>query len=81
MLRVLVTASPELRAARIAQASSVDIDRARKAVAQSDRDRQDFLRRFYNVREELSTHYDLTVSTDALSVGDAAHLVMAAARL
>jgi hypothetical protein len=81
VLRVLVTASAELRASRVAKASSVDIERARKAVAQSDRDRQDFLRRFYNVREELSTHYDVTVSTDALSAGEAAQLVTGAARL
>jgi cytidylate kinase len=81
VLRVLVTASPDVRAARVAKANSIDIEKARKAVVESDRDRQDFLRRFYKVRDEAPIHYDLTISTDALTPADAGQIVAGAARL
>ena len=45
----------------------------------SDAGRRDYLKRFYNVDEELPTHYDLVVNTDALSVELAAELVTRAA--
>ena len=80
VLRVLVTASPDARAARVAAATGADADRAKKAVADSDNQRQDFLRRFYNVKQELPTHYDLVLNTDALAAGDAAKLVVTATR-
>jgi cytidylate kinase len=80
VLRVLVTASPEVRAARVASAAGVDVDRAKKAVAGSDSERQDFLKRFYDVKQELPTHYDLVLNTDTVSVADGARLVVAAAR-
>src|SRR5688572_5015423 len=47
VLRVLVTASPETRAAR--HEGSID---------DSDAERADYLRRFYGVEHELPTHYD-----------------------
>lgn len=81
VLRVLVTASPEARAARVAAATGADPARTKKAVADSDNQRQDFLRRFYSVKQELPTHYDLVVNTDVLTVSDAAKLVAAAARM
>ena len=45
----------------------------------SDAGRRDYLRRFYNVDNELPTHYDLVVNTDALSVEQAAELISRAA--
>ena len=68
VLRVLVTASPETRA-----------ERAEGSIEDSDADRADYLRRFYGVEQELPTHYDLVVSTDAVSVERAAELVALAA--
>ena len=80
LLRVFVTASPETRARRIAQERSLDERAARKEVGDSDGQRREFLRRFYEVSRESPTHYDLVVNTDVLSPGQAASVVVAAAR-
>ena len=40
---------------------------ALKLIRKSDRQRRDFLRRFYHVTDELPTQYDLAVSTHTLS--------------
>jgi len=79
VLRVLVTASPEVRSARLAEAQGLAPKAAAEAVSASDRERADYFRRFYNVREEAATHYDLVVNTDALTAEQAAAVVVAAA--
>ena len=79
VLRVLVTASPETRARRLAEARTLDLKDARKAITDADTARADYLRRFYGVEAELPTHYDLVVNTDTLSVEQAADLVARAA--
>ncbi len=79
VLRILVTASPETRATRVAAAEGLDQTRAVRALKDSDAGRADYLRRFYDVREELPTHYDVVVSTDTLSAEEAAELVSRAA--
>jgi cytidylate kinase len=79
VLRVLVTGSPEARAQRIREDSDVDEREAVWAVEESDAGRADYLKRFYQVEQELPTHYDLVVNTDALSAADAVELVAAAA--
>jgi cytidylate kinase len=68
VLRVLVTASPETRADRTGQAASLDSKKAAKAVADSDAARAAYLKRFYGVGDELSTHYDLALNSDSLSI-------------
>jgi hypothetical protein len=73
-LRVLVTASPSTRAQRLAGADRTD---AKRMVKESDAGRRDYLKRFYEVDEELPTHYDLVLNTDVLSAADAARLVVA----
>lgn len=78
-LRVLVTASPSTRAARVGSAEGLGQAEAARAVKESDAARRDYLKRFYDVDEELPTHYDLVVNTDVLSVEQAAELVSAAA--
>lgn len=79
LIRVLVTGSPEVRAARLA-AEGADAAAARKQVAQSDEQRRDYLQRFYDVRHESPEHYDLTVNTDSIAPETAAALIVAAAR-
>jgi cytidylate kinase len=79
VLRVLVTASPETRAQRIARESGVDEREAGWAVEESDRGRADYLKRFYEVERELPTHYDVVVNTDALTAAEAVELIVAAA--
>jgi cytidylate kinase len=80
LLRVLVTASPRLRASRLAQEAKIDAAEAKKAIAESDRQRKEYLRRFYNVRQELPTHYDLVINTDVLTQPQAAKLVVTAVK-
>ena len=77
VLRVMVTASANTRAARTAQAEGVDADRARKLVADSDAARADYFRRFYHLERELPTNYDLVVNTDAMTVEQAQAAVLA----
>jgi uncharacterized protein len=79
VLRVLVTASPDTRATRVADAEGLDQARAARAVKDSDAGRADYLKRFYDVGEELPTHYDLVFNTDTLSAEQAAELVSRAA--
>ncbi len=80
LLRVFVTASPDVRAGRVAQGAGVGVEDAKKAVKDSDRERRDYLHRFYGVREEGPTHYDLVINTDALTVPQAVQLIVGAAR-
>ena len=79
-LRVLITASPETRAARLAEADGLDGSAAEKAIKSSDLARADYLKRFYGVKE-LPTSYDLVVNTDALSFERAADVIVHAASL
>ena len=79
VLRVLVTASPETRARRLAAAKGIDATAAAAAVADSDRERQEYFRQFYKIRDELPTHYDLVINTDVLTPEQAAEVVVVAA--
>jgi CMP/dCMP kinase len=75
ILRVLVTASPGTRAKRVSEQAGIDIARAERAVKAADAGRRDYLKRFYDVTDELPTHYDLVVNTDGVSIQEAAALV------
>jgi len=80
ILRVLVTASPETRAARLAAIHALDARRAEAELKESDAARRAYLRDFYGVTTELPTHYDLVINTDIIAPVDAANVVVAAAR-
>ncbi len=80
LLRVFVTGSPEVRAQRLAREANLSEAAARKAVRESDQQRRDYLRRFYEVAQELPTHYDVVVNTDVLSLEQAARVVLGAAK-
>ena len=81
VLRVLVTASPAVRADRISHGGKwLEPAAAAAAVRDTDRNRQDYLRRFYDVDREEPTHYDLVINTDVLTAVQAAAVVCAAAR-
>jgi cytidylate kinase len=79
LLRVLVTASAETRAQRIAAERGIDEAEAHREIREGDAERADYLQRFYGVRAELPTQYDLVVNTDMLSHDDAARVVAQAA--
>jgi len=78
VMRVLVTASIDARVERLAAQDGVDAAAAKKAVESSDRERARYLERFYKVKHESPTQYDLTINTDALSNADAVNIVLAA---
>ena len=79
VLRVFVTASEDTRRRRVADSEGVDEKRASKRLTESDKARADYLQRFYNVKREVPTHYDLVLSTDRLTPGEAAAVVAGAA--
>ena len=66
LLRVLITAPIESRLKAIA--AEGDTDRANtRALTRSDKNRADYLKRFYRVDQEQPTDYDLTINTDRIS--------------
>jgi cytidylate kinase len=76
VLRAFVTAPPSVRARRLAETLGVDEDAATKRVKESDTERADYLKRFYDVAHELPIHYDLVVSTDRLTSDQAASILV-----
>jgi cytidylate kinase len=78
VLRVLVIASPETRATRLADDHGGESS-ALALIRKSDAGRAAYLKSFYGVTRELPTHYDLVVNTDAITVEEAGELVAAAA--
>jgi dephospho-CoA kinase len=79
VLRVLVTASPEVRRERLAATLGLDDGEAERAIKRGDAGRADYIKRFYGISEERPTHYDLVINTDRLSPEHAAQLIVAAA--
>jgi cytidylate kinase len=80
LLRVFITASPDVRALRMCQEAGVKESDAAKMIDRSDRERREFLQRFYEVKEELPTRYDIVINTDLIAKETAADLVVEAAR-
>jgi cytidylate kinase len=79
VFRTLVTASVKMRCDRLWIDGSFLSERdAASAVADSDLERARYFQRFFDVREETPTLYDLVVSTDALRVEQAAAAIVAA---
>lgn len=78
VLRVLVTASHGTRVARLAE-HLTDAKVAEKAVSDDDAGRAHYLKQFYGVDHELSTHYDLVINSDRLDAARIADLVVRAA--
>ncbi len=77
VLRVHVTASPKTRIRRMWITNKlVSEDEHARYVAESDRQRQKYLQKFYGVAEELPTHYDLVINTDVLELERAVAAVL-----
>ena len=81
VLRVMVTASPQTRQRRFAEALGLDDKEAGRVLKRSDAGRADYIKRFYSIAAELPTHYDLVVNTDKLSPEQAARLIVEAAAI
>jgi len=78
VLRVLVTASPDTRVARLTE-NGAERGAAQRLIRKSDAGRAAYLKSFYDVSTELPTHYDLVVNTDNVAPQEAAELIVAAA--
>jgi hypothetical protein len=81
VLRVFVTASPETRTGRVAEAQELEPKAASKRVRDEDAARASYFREFYDLDRELPTHYDLVINTDAVTAEQAADIVVHAAQL
>ncbi len=79
LLRILVTASAETRAERLATAGGLSDADAAKMVRDSDLARADYFKRFYRISQEEPTQYDLVINTDALSIGQVVDVIASAA--
>ena len=79
VLRVLVTASTETRAGRLAKAGRLSDADAAKLVRETDRARVDYFKRFYRISHEEPTHYDLVINTDVLTVDQTVGIIASAA--
>jgi hypothetical protein len=79
VLRVLVTASAETRAQRLAAERKLDHRAAQRLVKEEDLGRARYLKQFYGVKRELPTHFDVVVNTDTLAPERAGELIVAAA--
>ena len=80
VLRVLVTAPPNVRAARLERDEGIDAGKAKKRVADSDSARAQFFQRFFNLAHESDVSYDLILNTHTLDLDTAAEAVAAIAR-
>jgi cytidylate kinase len=80
VLKVLVHGSLERRTERLAIEQGISPAKAEAMVKQSDKDRRDLLKRVYHFDWLDSTRYDLSLSTDNLSVEFAAETIVAAAQ-
>jgi hypothetical protein len=81
VLRVLVTASLRTRCERLwVDPGLLNEEDAARVVEDSDRERARYLERFFDVREEVPTLYDLVINTDVLRAEQAVDAVVAAAR-
>ena len=80
VVRVLVTASDATRAERLAATHGLSADAAAAEIAASDRHRQEYFQRFYDIAQELPTHYDLVINTDVLAPAHAADAIACVVR-
>ena len=81
VLRVHVTASVTTRVRRLWITNKlISEDEHAAYITENDRQRQKYLQKFYGVAQELPTHYDLVVNTDALEAEQAVAAVLAIAR-
>jgi cytidylate kinase len=80
VLRVNVVASVATRIRRLSSASKLLNEAGyADAISESDYQRRKYLARFYDIQEELPTHYDLLINTDVLAVEQAVAAICAAA--
>jgi CMP/dCMP kinase len=80
VLRTLVTASFDARVERVARDGPRGTSNSARFVRDNDAGRAAYFQRFYGIENELPTHYDLVINTDAWTADEAADIIVAAAR-
>ena len=75
-LRVFVTAPLELRVRRLMQYESLDEATAQRKIAESDRERDAFVRKYWKVDVNDPLHYDMVINSARLDPGTAAGLIL-----
>jgi len=80
VFRVLIYGSPEQRAARFAANQGRPIEEVRKMLADSDRQRGEYLKRVYHIEWLSSPNYDLSISTDRINHDLAVDMIVTASR-
>ena len=79
VLRVFVTASDKTRSRRLARELGLPIGNAESVLRDGDKGRRAYLRSFYDIEEELPSHYDMVLNTERLTADQvAAQIVLAA---
>jgi cytidylate kinase len=82
VLRVLITGSEFGRVTKWAPTAGGASPRdAAQSIRDSDADRADYLKRFYDVKQELPEHYDVTFSIDSFQPQCIRDLIISAAKL
>lgn len=82
VLRVLITGSEFGRVMKWAPtAGGASPTEAAEAIRASDAARASYLRRFYDVKQEVPDHYDMTLSVDSLKPESIRELILLGARL
>jgi len=79
-LHVLCVAPRELRVRRLAQREGISLEEAARRLAEGDRARCAFYKKFWKVEVEDPHLYDMTIETSRLGIDLAAELVATAAR-
>ena len=80
VFRVLIFGSPERRAHRFASSQGRDIEEVRRMLADSDRQRGEYLKRVYHLDWLSSTNYDLAINTDRINHDLTVDMIVTAAR-
>ncbi len=70
----------EVRAARVAKRHDLTLREARRKLRQTDRGRDDFVRRYYDRDADDPLHYDLVIQRDRVGIEEAASLVVSVVR-
>ena len=75
---VRITASPETRAENLTKCNEIQIEEAKTLVDESDKKRQNFIRKSFGADIDDPVLYDLVINTDSLDINDAVELALLA---
>jgi cytidylate kinase len=80
VFRVLIYGSPDQRATRFSGIQGRPIEEVRKMIADSDRQRGEYLKRVYHLDWLSSPNYDLSINTDRINHDLAVDMIVTASR-